>query len=212
MAKWDSCIFDLDGTLWDSVANIAVIWNDVIAAEDDIPYTIGEEQVVAIMGLTTAEIADRLFPDLAPKRRMEVMLRCVEAESRRLPAIGGTLYPGVEETLAALAQKLPLFIVSNCDKGYIEAFLSHHRLSPRFTDFICYGDTGRDKPENIRHIIEKHRLKNAVYIGDTEKDRRSAALAGIDFIFAAYGFGDVPAAPYTVSSFSDLNGLIIPKE
>lgn len=189
MKKWDSVLFDLDGTLWDSVQNITFIWNEGIKGHPAVKKPLTEENVRAIMGLTTKEIGQTLFPDASEKDQDHLMIRCGEAEQRLLPQIGGILYPHLEETLAKLKTSVPLFIVSNCDQGYIEAFLSYHQLTNYFTDFLCYGDTGNDKAANIRAIVEKHRCLSPVYVGDTEKDRLSANEAGVDFIHAAYGFG-----------------------
>ena len=189
MTKWDSILFDLDGTLWDAVKNITNIWNEGIKGHPAAGRALTEKDVRSIMGLTTKEIGQTLFPSASEKEQEELMICCGEAEQRLLPHTGGILYPHLEETLAELKRSLPLFIVSNCDQGYIEAFLSYHQLTDYFTDFLCYGDTGLDKPENIRRIVRKHRCQNPVYVGDTEKDRLSAEKAGVDFIHAAYGFG-----------------------
>ena len=163
MTKWDSILFDLDGTLWDAVKNITSIWNEGIKGHPAAGRALTEKDVRSIMGLTTKEIGQTLFPSASEKEQEELMICCGEAEQRLLPHTGGILYPHLEETLAELKRSLPLFIVSNCDQGYIEAFLSYHQLTDYFTDFLCYGDT--------------------------EKDRLSAEKAGVDFIHAAYGFG-----------------------
>ena len=58
-------------------------------------------------------------------------------------------------------------------------------------DTECYGDTKKSKGENIRLVIERNHLQNCVYVGDTKGDCEAAKAAGIPFIFAAYGFGNV---------------------
>ena len=109
--------------------------------------------------------------------------------------------------MSELSAKVPLFIVSNCDEGYIEAFLHCHKLAAYFTDHLCYGDTGLDKPHNITAIVEKHDLKSPVYVGDTEKDRISAAIAKTDFIHAAYGFGTVTEETVTIRDLKELAAM-----
>lgn len=202
--KWDSILFDLDGTLWDAVANITYIWNEGIQGHPAVNTPLTEKDVRSIMGLNTAEIGQKLFPHASPEEQQELMIRCGNAELRLLPHIGGILYPKLEETLSELQKTVPLFIVSNCDQGYIEAFLSYHQLTSYFTDFLCYGDTGRDKAENIRTMVEKHRCNTPVYIGDTEKDRLSAKAAGVDFIHAAYGFGNVTKPSLEIKQIREL--------
>lgn len=203
MTKRDSILFDLDGTLWDAVKNITYIWNEGVKGRPE-AETLTEEKVRAIMGLTTKEIGQTLFPRATEKEQEELMILCGEAEQRLLPHIGGILYPRLEETLKELKESVPLFIVSNCDQGYIEAFLSYHQLTDYFTDHLCYGDTGRAKAENIRAIVKKHRLRAPVYVGDTEKDYLSAREAGVEFIHAAYGFGRIS---HTVTAIREIREL-----
>lgn len=206
--KRDSILFDLDGTLWDAVASITKIWNKGINGDDAVKTPLTEEDVRSIMGLNTKEIGNALFPYLSEKKQWDLMLKCGKAEQQLLPQTGGILYPHLEETLQILSEKYPLFIVSNCDEGYIEAFLTYHQLSAYFTDHLCYGDTKLDKPLNIRTIVEKHRCQNPVYVGDTVKDYTSATEAGVDFIHAAYGYGKVPEAKEAINDLRELPEII----
>lgn len=206
--KRDGILFDLDGTLWDAVSAITKIWNEGIRNDAEVKAPLTEENVRSIMGLNTKEIGAALFPYLSEEKQWELMLKCGEAEQRILPQTGGILYPHLEETLQILSEQYPLFIVSNCDEGYIEAFLTYHQLSSYFTDHLCYGDTKLDKPHNIRIIVEKHHCKNPVYVGDTIKDYTSATAAGVDFIHAAYGYGEVPEAKEAIRDLRELPNLI----
>lgn len=205
----DSILFDLDGTLWDAVTSITEIWNEGIKSNPMVEAPLTEKDVRSIMGLNTKEIGEKLFPYASEAEQWELMLQCGQAERRLLPQTGGILYPHLEDTLKELSKSYPLFIVSNCDEGYIEAFLSFHQLEQYFTDHLCYGDTGRDKPENIRTIITKHSLKYPVYIGDTEKDFTSANGAGVPFIHAAYGYGKVSNAQYAIRNLGELKALLL---
>ena len=206
--KYDGILFDLDGTLWDAVSAITKIWNEGIQGDPEVKESLTEEEVRSIMGLNTKEIGAALFPYLSEEKQWDLMLKCGEAEQRLLPQTGGILYPNLEETLQILSEKYPLFIVSNCDEGYIEAFLSYHQLSAYFTDHLCYGDTKLDKPHNIRTIVKKHHCQNPVYVGDTIKDFTSASAAGVEFIHAAYGYGKVPEAKESIRDLRDLPNLI----
>ena len=55
-------------------------------------------------------------------------------------------------------------------------------------------------------MVEKHGLKNPVYVGDTALDAKSAAQAGVPFIHANYGFGQVEDAPQ-LEALADLPEL-----
>ncbi len=200
----DGIIFDLDGTLWDSVEGILLTWNRVIARHGQFRPAITRGEQERLMGLQMDEIARRLFPAESAQRQMELMEECVQEENEYLEAHGGILYDGVAETLEILSKKYPLFIVSNCQKGYIEAFLKAHGLGHLFTDHLAYGDTGKPKGENNQIMVERHGLKHPVYVGDTQGDRQSALDAGIPFVYAGYGFGDVDSYEEKIHHFSEL--------
>ena len=81
------------------------------------------------------------------------------------------------------------------------------KLDKYFTDYECPGRTGLSKGENNKLIIERNNLKNPVYVGDTEGDAESAKAAGIPFVFAKYGFGNVKEYQYAINKFEDLSTL-----
>lgn len=202
--KYDGIIFDMDGTLWDSAENVARSWNAAIARAGISHRELTTEDIQGVMGMTMDAIADKLFPELGMKERMELLGFCCQLENEYLREHGGVLYPNTETTLRALSQTVRLFIVSNCQSGYIEAFLEHYRLSALITDKLCWGDTRLEKSDNIRLVIERNRLANALYVGDTQGDCDSAYTAGADFAYAAYGFGT--ADRYDIR-LDDISGL-----
>lgn len=80
---------------------------------------------------------------------MELLDKCGEYENEYLSGHGAVLYPGVEETFARLKEKYELYIVSNCQSGYIEAFLSYYKLGKYISDIECYGNNEKQKEDNI---------------------------------------------------------------
>ena len=124
------------------------------------------------------------------------------------PARGGELYPELEETLAALSAREPLFIVSNCLDGYIQCFLHSSGLGRYFRDYECEGSTGLSKAENIMLLCRRHGLRRPVYVGDTRSDESSARKAGCAFIHAAYGFGSCEAPDAVIRGLGELPGLL----
>ncbi|WP_342561607.1 HAD family hydrolase [Paenibacillus sp. FSL R7-0345] len=201
----DSIIFDLDGTMWDSSEVVTVAWNDVLRRYADVPHVITKENLQGIMGLLPAEVGKILLPGMEEAVQQRLLDECCEAECQHLVKQGGVLYEELEEVLTALSAKYKLFIVSNCQKGYIEAFYEYHQLGRFFIDYENPGRTGLSKGENIKLIMQRNNLVNPVYVGDTEGDRKAAAFAGIPFVFASYGFGEVREEPdYTINRLSDL--------
>lgn len=193
-------IFDLDGTLWDSSESVANSWNEAIATYDNINYRMTVQEMRGFMGKTIDEIAALFFAEFSLDERKQIMDKCIMFEQDYIEKHGGILFPGVEETLEMLSSEYRLFIVSNCQKGYIEAFLKYHKLNKYFDDFENPGRTGKTKGENIKLVMERNNIERAVYIGDTEGDFNSASVAGIPFIHARYGFGKIKEnVPYADS-------------
>ena len=117
-------IFDMDGTLWDSSENVAASWTERLH-ELGYDRNITKQDVMGVMGLTMDRIADIIFSELPSDERMKLLDECCGHENAYLRKNGGVLYPQLEKTLAALKEKYHLYIVSNCQSGYIEAFLEN---------------------------------------------------------------------------------------
>lgn len=204
----DSIIFDVDGTLWDSTKSVAESWNKAIREHSSLNLTLEPVSLSRVFGKTMTEIADALFPDLSVKERMELLDVCFDEENRYLEDHPGILYPDVVRTIKELFLSCPLYIVSNCQCGYIEVMLRTTGLAPYIRDHLCFGETQVPKGETIRMLIERNNLQSPVYVGDTQGDADSCKTAGIPFIFAEYGFGDVPDARTRIHTFSDLTKLL----
>ncbi|MBO5426297.1 MAG: HAD family hydrolase, partial [Lachnospiraceae bacterium] len=186
-------IFDMDGTLWDSAEGVAKSWMEVLAEEYPELPEITEDDIQAVMGKTMDVIARLLFPTLTEEKQMEVLDKCCVRENDYLAEHGGVLYPELENTLAKLQKDYNLYIVSNCQSGYIEAFLQHYDFEKYFEDIECYGNNELSKGENIKLIVERNNLDKVVYVGDIQGDYEATMEAGLPFIHAAYGFGTISA-------------------
>lgn len=201
----DSIIFDLDGTLWDARKTVSKAWTEVVQKELDENRIVTEEDLRKTMGMRLYDTAAHIFSDIdEEKRRMELIKKCSVREQIRLAKEGGKLYEGLEDALVKLSAKYRLFIVSNCQEGYIEAFYEYHGLGHFFEDDENPGRTGLSKGKNIKLVMERNSLKSPVYVGDTEIDRKAASFAGIPFVFAAYGFGQVKEYDYRIERISEL--------
>lgn len=191
-------LFDLDGTLWDSSKEVADAWMLALEGCPDREEPITREIIQSLMGKVMDEIRDILFPGVSMERKNQLMSHCMKVENDYIRTHGGQLLEGLEDTLKRLKQEgYHLYIVSNCQVGYIESFLEYHKMGSYFEDFESFGGTKRPKGENIRLVAERNHLDKAVYVGDTQGDYDAAVFAGIPFIHARTGYGTVQAeVPY----------------
>ena len=201
-------IFDMDGTLWDSSDQVAAAWTEKLRELGYGDIVITPEAMTRVMGLTMDKLADILFEKMPREERMPALDACGEYENEYLRKHGAALYPELEATLKRLKEKYPLYIVSNCQSGYIEAFLEHYGFGRYFEDIECYGNNLKNKGDNIALIAQRNGLEKAYYIGDIQGDYDSATQAGADFIHAAYGFGTINADVPRLERFSDLPELL----
>jgi phosphoglycolate phosphatase len=161
------------------------------------------------MGKTMNEIADIQFAYLPVPERYELSRKCEVFENEYITEHGGILYEGVRETLEQLlASGTTMAIVSNCQEGYIKAFLDSMKMHKYFVDYEEWGRTGLLKADNIRLVMERNGEDRAVYVGDIQKDADAAAEAGIPCIWAAYGFGRIREPAAVIRSFCELPAVI----
>ena len=190
---FESLIFDIDGTLWDSRALVAEGYNLQLRDEGMEEFCVDAQRLRPLFGKVMTAIADELFPHLPPRERYALMERCMERENRYLEEnecrIG---YEGIPETLEALAKRHRLFIVSNSQQGYPELCIGKLGLERLISGHLCFGDTGTSKGKTIRTLMERFGIDSAIYIGDTQGDYEATLEAGIPFLWADYGF-DTPA-------------------
>ena len=200
----EALIFDVDGTLWDAADAMARGWTKVINENYDPDYYIDGDGIRPVLGQPPEGLAAHLFPDLDDETRLARFHVCAAGELPVIAAESPDVYAGFREILPRLAERFKLFIVSNCDAGYIEMFLETTGLEEYFSGHLCPGDTGEWKADNIRTVMRENGIERAVYIGDTENDRLASAEAGVPFVFASYGYGNVSVSCPEIGKPADL--------
>lgn len=202
-------IFDMDGTLWDSAGDVAKAWDGVVKEHGITNHEITGLDVQSVMGLTMDKIAEILFSYLPKEERKPLLDVCCDAENDYLRAHGGILYEELVNTMETLKDAgYHLYIVSNCQKGYIEAFLDHYDFWYLFEDIECYGNNLKEKGDNIALVVERNHLDMAYYVGDIQGDYNASSSAGVPFIHAAYGFGTIQQKVPRLEALKDLPDLL----
>lgn len=208
MVKCDGIIFDVDGTLWDSTDIVKDAWNKAFVDSGYEDPKITSDRLKGLFGLPMEDIIKDVFPNGSDEEIEKLTPVIYGYEDDFLRDNGGVLYDGIIDTIKKLSESVPVYIVSNCQSGYIEAFLGYYDLGKYFDDIECYGNNLKNKGDNIALIAERNSLDMAWYIGDIQGDYDSAMQAGTGFIHAAYGFGSIDSPVPELMRFTDLPALM----
>ena len=213
--KYDGVILDIDGTIWNTTGIVAVAWNraiDISGLQKSYPIKKVNAQILQNeFGKTMDTIGLDLWPELPDEKRSALLSNCCTEEHISLSETGLDItYPGVVETIKKLSETLNIFIVSNCQDGYIELVCEKCGISDYIKDFECFGRTGKGKAENLQMIVQRNQISSPIYVGDTQGDADACRQAGIPFVWASYGFGEVKIDDCIakLSKFSDLNEIV----
>lgn len=204
----DALIFDMDGTLWDAVDSYCAVWNACFRMFG-VSRVVTRDELLACMGLPLSEIYTRLCGE-TPSVSYELFLPAVEkAEAEMMPVLGGRPYPGVKESIGLLSGKYRIFLLSNCGKNGLRDMMDWLGIGPYVTEAVTFGETGKEKSENMKILKAKYGLVQPVYVGDTEGDCRQTHVAELPFVHAAYGFGCCTDADLSFDSFMKLTEFFL---
>jgi len=205
----DAVVFDVDGTIWDSTGVVEEAWNKALV-DTGFGYTqVTAQRLKGLFGLPMIEIMRDILPDVDEKdlRRFEQV--CNEYEEEYILNKSGVPYEGIVEVIKRLSEKLPVIIVSNCQSGYIELMMHHLGIEEYVTDYVCPGDSGLLKADNIRLMCDNNGLEKPVYVGDTQMDGNACEAADVPIIFATYGFGKIDNPAASIDSPEELLEILL---
>lgn len=209
MIKTDGIILDIDGTLWNTTGVVADAWNKAIA---DCGYDAAQVNAAGLQkefGKPMNIIADDLWPNLSQEQKKILMKQCCVREQEAIESNTKDItFPAVRDTIKALAKKFNLYIVSNCQAGYIELTMRKNGIEPCVRDHECYGNTGLGKADNLRLLVQRNAIKEPLYVGDTQGDADACREAGVKFVWASYGFGSVQEFAAKIDRFDQLLDLL----
>ena len=183
-------IFDLDGTLIDTVKDLNIAVNYALEKYDFPPRSL--EQTTKDIGNGVAKLIERSIPDGIENPLYQTVLSDFRSYYREHYFDNSFPYKGVMKLLIKLKTKgYKLAVVSNKFNEGANTLIRHH--FPGIFDHIQGEDKNyptKPNPAMINHIISLfgEDKENCLYIGDTEVDYESAKNAEIDVVLVAYGY------------------------
>ena len=193
--------FDLDGTLADTMADLADTVNhtrrDLGLSERPVA------EVIACVGCGARYLLEHAIPEVSDFDATYARFKARYAEHATNKV---QLYPGVRETLSALARRgWKLGVNTNKPRFATVKILEHFGLLPLFGEaIVAGGDCAKMKPDAEPLVACARKLGHALspddwMVGDSWTDLDCAANAGIRSAFCTYGFGRLGDAAYTKS-------------
>ena len=190
----DTLLFDLDGTLVDSVRDLATALN-LLRGERDLP-PLPLERVRACVGDGATLLVKRGLAEIPYEDELLKRFLCLYGEHLLDET---TVYPGIREFLDEQARR-KLGIVTNKPAAFTRPLLDGLDLS-RYFPVIVGGDSCAEKkphPLPVRQALNKlgADAAGAVMIGDHHTDLRAGAAAVVRTCFCAWGLGHPDGTPY----------------
>lgn len=180
-------IFDLDGTLWETIDATYEAAN-IIANNHSELRKISKETIIRGMGLSSLENAANYMPYIPTEIGINYMKEISDKTSEIININNVTIYNEARETIKKLNKNYKLCIVTNNRDKYVETFLKITNLKEYFIDFIGTASYNITKSEAIKKLVNKYNEEDNYYVGDIKKDKEATKKAGIKFIHAKYGF------------------------
>ena len=191
--KYELAIFDLDGTILDTLADLAESTNYALTQAGFPKRTMDE--VRQFVGNGIRKLIERAVPSQTPVEVIDQVQQTFNAHYKVHCADQTRPYDGIMELLQALrAAGCKTAVVSNkADYGVQELCA---RYFPGMFDFAVGERTGIAKkpaPDSVNEVLRCLQVEreHAVYIGDSDVDVLTAANAGMDCIAVSWGFRDV---------------------
>lgn len=186
------CIFDFDGTLFNSLDDVADCFNATLQKLGFLD-SITDDYINAVGG-NIYEIIRIILGNNATEENIQKVKETYEVLYNNDPKANTKPYDGMKELLTALNEKnIILAINSNRNPDSINYFLNRYLGDIDFLDIQGHVPTNPSKPDpyGVNTIIEKAEvgLDDAIYIGDSITDIKTAENANIDCVLVDWGYG-----------------------
>ena len=180
-------LFDLDGTLLDTLEDLKDATNHVLR-EAGYPER-SLEQIRQAVGNGAENQLRRSLPQDVPEERLQALLREYKAYYNTHCQIKTAPYAGVLEALAQLQGEYPVAVVSNKPDATVKTLCALY-----FPGTYALGESPdcprKPAPDMVKKGMEAIGAEKCIYIGDSEVDVLTARNAGVPCLSVLWGFRD----------------------
>ena len=214
----ETVVFDLDGTLVDTLPDIAAAANAVLAAEGR--RALSRDEVCRLIGSGGRVLmanAFRATGEPVSEARIDAAFAAYIAAHEADPVAGSAPFPGVHAALEALIERgTRLAVCTNKPGRLAEIVLETFGLAKFFAGVVA-GDTlaaRKPSPEPLIEAVARAggAVRKAAMVGDSPIDAEAARAAAIPFVAVSFGYSPVPAtqlgADAVIDGFDALTGAI----
>jgi len=190
MAAFDLVIFDLDGTVVDSLPDIAAALNRTLqgAGREPLP----QAQIGSYVGDGAARLVQRALPDGFPADAVARLIADFRIQYAAGLCVETRPYPGIEPVLQRFAAAMPLAIFTNKPSDLARPLLRQLQLDRYFRHVIGDGDgyARKPAPDAGRWLLERHGgdAGRALVVGDGVPDMRFAHALGARAAAVSWGY------------------------
>lgn len=194
-------IFDLDGTLADSVPDLTTALGLLLDSFN--LARLDEATVRAIVGEGQRSLVERALRraghpeaqgDVVQAHLLDNAVRLFRGHYTANLCVKTRLYDGVSDTLAQLSEQTTLAVATNKPGRWARALCETLGISPLFRWILGEDDVGARKPDPrlLYELCDRAQVPNAqsLFVGDSRIDWLAAEAAGTDLALCTYGYAD----------------------
>lgn len=200
-SRYRSVIFDLDGTLVDTLRDVSISINHALTIMGHAP--ISEEEARRVVGPGKEAFIAAVFRDV-PDPDEKTFLNTFRDHYWDHCLDHTTLFPGLQEVIDS-GKSGSLAVATNKPRRFTERILEGLGIRDRFDAVVGPDDVVHAKPhpEMIFKILESlgARPSETLFVGDTDKDMLAGRGAGVSLCGVRWGYGDRVAMENTRPDF-----------
>ena len=194
---YHAILFDLDGTLLDTVPDFTLILNRMLVRQGRAPVNVDEVRGFVSYG-AMAVVRQGFGLDENAPTLPQLLEEFLALYTEQIPQTVATLFTDIDLVLTQLQdQNKPWGIMTNKARRFSEALLTRFDAFARCATLVCPDDVGQGKPDPAGLLLACQQMQlppeDVLYVGDHPRDIDAAVRAGMPSLVAGWGY--LPESP-----------------